>query len=433
MARETGFQLLRRRRFAPLFWTQAFGGFNDNLFKQAMALFVAYRAGGASGLDPASLTALAGATFVAPFIVLSAYAGSLADRMDKAVLARRLKLLEIGIMAVAAGALVSGSLAALFAVLFVLGCQAAVFGPVKYSLLPAHLQPDELVDGNALIEGATFMAILLGSILGGSLIGLDDGTTVVSVVMLVTAVLGFASSRLIPPAPPVLSTGGPAHGFGTLAVLREARANRTVWLSLLGISWFWAFGATLLSFVPALARDLLGGDEAVASCLLAVFSVGIAAGSLLCARHLQGEITPRPVPWAGLAMSGFLTLFAFATAALPASDGVGRLLLEVLASPGPWVVAGILFLLAVACGFYALPLFALMQHAAPADAKARTIGANNVVNSLFIVAGAGAMAVLSSGLGLSVPTLALVLAGLNLIAAALMLRGLSGRPTDRLD
>jgi acyl-[acyl-carrier-protein]-phospholipid O-acyltransferase/long-chain-fatty-acid--[acyl-carrier-protein] ligase len=416
-------QLLRTRRFAPLFWTQALGGFNDNLFKQAMALLVAYRAGSSSGLDPASLTALAGATFVAPFIFLSAFAGALADGMDKAVLARRLKLLEIGVMVLAAGALVSGHLVALFAVLFLLGCQAALFGPVKYALLPAHLAPEELVSGNALIESATFVAILLGSILGGSLIGWSGGAAIVALALLIFAGLGFAASRLIPPALP------PAHAMphrsGTLSVLQEARAQRTVWLSILGISWFWVVGATLLSFVPPLARDLLGGSEAVASFLLAVFSVGIAVGSLLCAKQLKGEITPRPVPFAALALSLLLCAFSAAAAALPPPATAGKPLLDVLVAPGALIVSAILFALATVAGFYAVPLFAILQHAAPEDAKARTIGANNIVNSLMIVAAAAVTASLSSGLGLSVPALALVLAALNLVAVAITFRLLS--------
>jgi acyl-[acyl-carrier-protein]-phospholipid O-acyltransferase/long-chain-fatty-acid--[acyl-carrier-protein] ligase len=420
------FELLRTRRFAPLFWTQALGGFNDNLFKQAMALMVAYHVGGASGLDPASLTAIAGATFVTPFIFLSGFAGSLADATDKASLARHLKVVEIAIMALAVVALVTGHLLGLFAVLFLLGCQAALFGPVKYSLLPAHLRSEELVAGNALVESATFMAILLGSILGGSLIGWDGGAMIVSAGLLAAAGLGYLASRFIPPAPPASGVNdAPPWRFGTLAVLREARGIRTVWLSILGISWFWVVGATLLSFVPPLARDLLGGNEAVASFLLAVFSVGIAVGSILCAKRLGGEITPRPVPFAALAISALLVLFALATAAIPRPEAAGQTLFEVLAAPGAIAVSLILFALAVSAGFYAVPLFALLQHSAPDDAKARTIGANNIVNSLMMVAGAAVMAVLSSGLGLSLGSLALVLAALNLVAAAIMVRLLS--------
>jgi acyl-[acyl-carrier-protein]-phospholipid O-acyltransferase/long-chain-fatty-acid--[acyl-carrier-protein] ligase len=419
MAGSAPLRLLRTRRFAPLFWTQALGAFNDNLFKQAMALLVAFRAGSESGLDPASLTAMAGASFMAPFIFLSAFAGSLADSLDKAMLARRLKLLEIVLMVGAAVALVGGHLIPLFAVLFLLGCQAALFGPVKYALLPAHLEPEELVSGNALVEGATFVAILLGSILGGSLIGSSSGTATLVVGLLGLAVLGYVASCLIPPAHPV--EPAPAR-VGTLGVLRDARANRTVWLSILGISWFWVVGATLLSFVPPLARDILGGNEAVASALLGIFSVGIAAGSLLCAKYLRGEITPRPVPLAALVLSVGLVLFAAATASLPPPAATGQSVAAVFTQPGALLLGASLFAIATVAGFYAVPLYAVMQHAAPENAKARTIGANNIVNALMMVAAAVVTAGLSSGLGLSVPALALVLAALNLVAGATMLR-----------
>ena len=425
MARKALFGLLNERRFAPLFWTQALGGFNDNLFKQAMALLVAYRLGSSSGLDPASLTAAAGATFVSPFIVLSALAGTLADTMDKAVLARRLKLLEIGLMLLAGLALLMGSLPGLFATLFLLGCQAALFGPVKYSLLPAHLPPEELVAGNALVEAATFVAILLGSILGGALVGWDTGVEVVAVLLVATSFAGYASSRFIPPAPPSPVAAAESSRPSTISVLRDARANRAAWLSILGISWFWVVGATLLSLVPPLARDGLGGGEGVASFLLGIFSIGIAIGSLLCAKRLGGRITPRPVPFAALAMSLLLVAFAIAVAALPAPAAAARPVLAVILEPGALAVSGTLLLLATAAGFYAVPLYALLQHAAPENAKARTIGANNVVNSLMLVAGAAVLSALSSGLALSIPALALVLATLNLVAVVVTVRLLS--------
>ena len=423
----TGFELIRERRFGALFATQALGAFNDNLFKQAMLLLLAFGLGQSGGptLDAASLTALAGATFVAPAIFLSAYAGMLADTMDKAFLARRLKIAEIVIMVCGSVALLTGNLYGLFAVLFLLGCQAALFGPVKYSLLPAHLKDHELVQGNALVEGATFLAILLGTILGGLIVGLPGGTAAISIAMMAMAGLGCAASWLIPPAPPMASASSPEHGHGTLGVVREARTHRTVWLSILGISWFWVVGATLLSFVTPLARQLLGGDEAVVSFLLGIFSIGIAVGSLLCAKRLKGEITPRPVPFAALAISILLVVFAAAVAALPAPETTNRLMLDVILSPGTLAVAAVLFGLAIASGFYAVPLYAILQHSAPEDAKARTIGANNIVNSLMMVASAIVVALLSSGLKLSVPTLALILAAFNLVAALVMVRLLS--------
>lgn len=419
--------LLRSRRFAPLFWTQACGAFNDNLFKQAMLLLIAFGAVSSrlDGLGTASLTAIAGATFVAPSIVLSAYAGYLADTMDKAVLARRLKIAEIVIMLLGAAAFWTQNAYGLFGVLLLLGIQAALFGPVKYSLLPSHLRDDELVQGNAYVEGATFLAILLGTILGGLIIGMMGGRQVMAVLVVAMAGLGAAAAWLIPPAPPAAGAASSREGAGTLAILREAKSRRPVWLSILGISWFWAVGATLMSFVTPLGKELLGGDQAVVSFLLGTFSVGIGAGSLLCARSLKGEITPRPVPFAALAMSALLVIFALAVAALPAPSAAGRLLGEVLGSPGALVVCATMFGLAVASGFYVVPLYAILQHEAPEGAKARMIGANNIVNSLMMVAAAIVLFLLSTHLGFSIPAMALVLAALNLVAAAIMLKLLS--------
>jgi acyl-[acyl-carrier-protein]-phospholipid O-acyltransferase / long-chain-fatty-acid--[acyl-carrier-protein] ligase len=427
MRPSTPLTLLRSARFAPLFWTQFLGGFNDNFFKQAMTLLVAYHIGARSGLDPDALAALAGATFVAPFILFSALAGRLADVMDKAVLARRLKVMEIGLMALAAIALVSQNLAGLFGVLFLLGLQATLFGPVKYSLLPTHLRDDELVLGNALIEGATFIAILVGSILGGSLIGVSDGIGYIAFGLVAIAGGGYLAARLIPPA----RSANPDQPVSlnlvadTIAMLREAHARRPLWLCILGISWFWTFGATLLALLLPLARDVLGGPESLVSFFLAVFSIGIAVGSLACSRTLRGEITAVPVPFAALAMSAMLLLFAALVATMPTPAGAHLGLFEALARPGTLTLASVLFALSASSGFYAVPLYSILQHDAPADMKARMIGANNVVNSVMIVAGAAVLTALSSGLGLSVAAIATLLALANIVAAFITLRLLS--------
>ncbi|MBM1172046.1 acyl-[ACP]--phospholipid O-acyltransferase [Microvirga arabica] len=419
--------LLRNRKFAPLFWTQFLGGFNDNLFKQAMNLLIVFRLAASGGADPAMLTALGGATFVAPFILLSGLAGRLADRFDKAMVARRLKLAELGLMILAAVALISGSMLFLFGVLFLLGCQAALFGPVKYSLLPAHLRDDELVTGNALVEGATFMAILIGSIAGGLLIGSAYGAPIVAGSVIAIGAIGYVTARLIPPAPPVAK--GPPLSWNlirdTRDLLVEAKAHRGLWLCILGISWFWVVGASVLALVTPLARDVLGGDEAVASALLAVFSVGIAVGSLACARYLNGEITARPVPFAGLAMTAVLLVLALVVAALPPAEATGLAASAVLTSPRALLLIGTLFALSVVSGFYAVPLYAILQHDAPEAAKARMIGANNVINSLMMVAGAVVLGILTSVLQTPPALVLLILAGLNLVAAIIAIHLLS--------
>ena len=416
--------LLGSRRFAPLFRTQAIAAFNANFFKQAMALLIAYRLATETGMDAATLTAAAGAVFVAPFILLSGLAGTLADSMDKAQLARRLMRVEILVMALSAAALVVANVPLLFLSLLLVGTVSAFFGPVKYALLPAHLDENELVDGNALLEGATFLAILLGSLMGGLALAYAWGIPVAAVVMVALSVVAWRTSTSIPAAPAVGTP--PKVSFSivsdTVALVRQARSIRPVWLSILGISWFWTFGATLLALVPPLARDLLGGDAMVASTFLAIFSIGIAVGSLLCARQLKGEISPHPVPFAALAMSGILVAFAVLAAALPAIPAGSRSLAEVVLAPGTILIAATMFSLSVACGFFAVPLYAILQHASPQRAKARMIGANNVMNSLMMVLGAVVMGVLSAGLGFPVPAIALTLAILNLVAAAITLR-----------
>ena len=239
--------------------------------------------------------------------------------MDKALLARRLKIMEIAFMALAAVALIGESLPGLFAVLFLLGLQATLFGPVKYSLLPAHLAEHELVLGNALVEGATFMAILIGSILGGSLVGVSGGLSTIAVGLVAlpaSAISPRATSRRRRPLIPISLSPSTSSPTRSRCSARRTR-YRPVWLCILGISWFWTFGATVLALVPALARDVLGGSESLASFFLAVFSVGIAVGSLACARRLRGEITPVPVPFAALAMSALLLVFAALWRACP--------------------------------------------------------------------------------------------------------------------
>ncbi len=419
--------LLGQRKFAPLFWTQFLGGFNDNVFKQAMNLLLVFRLA-ASGGDYRRCSRLWVARLSwRPSFCSPGSPGRMADRFDKALVARRLKLMELGLMVLAAFSLVSGSIPFLFGVLFLLGCQAALFGPVKYSLLPAHLREDELVAGNALVEGATFLAILIGSVVGGLLIGHDHGPRIVAGAIIAIGVLGYVAARQIPPAPPVVQGPPPSWNLvrDTRDLLQEARSRRGLWLCILGISWFWTVGASVLALMTPLTRDLLGGDEVVASAFLAVFSTGIAVGSLACARYLKGEITARPVPFAGLAMTAVLLAFAIVVATLPPVAPAGQSAWIVLSAPRALLLMGTLFMLSVASGFYALPLYAILQHDAPEAAKARMIGANNVVNSLMMVAGAVVLGILTSALKAPPALVLMILAGLNFIAAVIAIRLLS--------
>jgi len=421
------FSLMSTRRFWPLFWTQFLGAFNDNFYKQAMGLLLAYHIGAEAKMDASALLALAGATFVAPSIFISAFAGRMADTRDKAMLARWLKLWEIVLMVFAAAALIAASLPMLFGVLFLLGCQSSLFGPIKYGLLPDHLRDNELVRGNALIECATFVAILIGSLLGGALIGETYGLMSVSLGLILLAALGFVTARLIPPAPPAVPNQALSFNLfsDTIALIGEARHHKGVWQSILGVSWFWTIGATLFAVVPALAHDHMGGAEAVASFFLAVFSIGIGAGSLLCARMLKGEISAKPVPFAAAGISLLLLVFAGVLASLPLPNEFHQNFFDVLGTAKGVTVSLFLLGLSMLAGFFVVPLYAIIQHYSPEGQKARMIGANNVVNSLMTVGGAAVTAFLTTALHVSIPAIMTILALLNLIAVALIVRLLS--------
>ena len=295
--------LLQARRFLPLFVTQTLGALNDNLFKNAlgvMALFASAQYGN-------ELVAIGLGVFILPYVLFSSVAGELADRTEKARLIRATKLWEVGLMLVGAGGFLTGSLPLLMVVLFGLGIQATFFSPLKYGILPDHLAETELVAGNGLIEAGTFLGILAGTIAGSALVRLPHGPEAVAGLALLVALAGLAAAWRIPPAP----SAAPGLHIGwnipreTAALIRAARGNRDVWLSALGISWFWAVGAIVLSELPVAAKDVLGGDAALITFLLTVFSVGIGAGSIGCARLLHGDVSPRLVPLAALGISVF--------------------------------------------------------------------------------------------------------------------------------
>jgi acyl-[acyl-carrier-protein]-phospholipid O-acyltransferase/long-chain-fatty-acid--[acyl-carrier-protein] ligase len=407
--------LLLTRRLGPLCATQATGAFNDNLVKNAMIVLAVFKLG-AGG---AGLPALAGALFILPYALLSATAGQLADRFDKSRLIRANKACEVALMAAAGLAFLAASVPALLAVLFGLGVQAAMFGPLKYGILPDHLSGDELIAGNGVIEATTFVSILLGTVAGGGLALLDDGPAIVGALGLAASLTGLATACAIPPAP----AADPGLRIGrniareTWSILRQAAAVRPLWLSVMGLSWFWALGAALLAEFPAIARDTLGASGQVVTLLLTMFAIGTGAGSLLCARLLQGRVSARFVPLAAVG----ITLFTWDFAAAAAGAGTLPTVAAVLAAPQGWRMLADLGLLAACGGLYSVPLYAILQARAQPSRRARAIAANNVMNALLMVAGAGAVAAAAAA-GLS-PTQALQgFAIANLLAAAWAVR-----------
>jgi acyl-[acyl-carrier-protein]-phospholipid O-acyltransferase / long-chain-fatty-acid--[acyl-carrier-protein] ligase len=415
--------LLRSRMFWPLFVTQFLGAANDNLFKNALVILVVYRLGEGSGISPAVMVTLAAGIFILPFFLFSATAGQLADRYEKSRLIRIIKLAEVALMALAAAGFVGGHPWFLVAVLFGMGMHSTFFGPLKYAILPDHLERDDLVGGNALIEAGTFLAILIGTIAGGLVILTQHGEAWVSAAVLTVAVAGLAASTRIPPAPPAdaaLKVNWNVFAE-TAAIVRGAGRQRDVFLAILGISWFWLVGATYLSQFPAFAKDTLKADNHVVTLFLTLFSAGIGLGSLLCSRLLKGDISARHVPAAALALGVFTLDLAFAA---NSAGHPGELagVVEFLARPGSWRIVADVLLVAVAGGIYAVPLYAIMQARSEASQRARAIAANNVLNAAFMVAGAVVTALLLA-LGLPV-TGVFAVVGLANVAAALFLCGL---------
>jgi acyl-[acyl-carrier-protein]-phospholipid O-acyltransferase/long-chain-fatty-acid--[acyl-carrier-protein] ligase len=383
------FPLLSSRRFAPLFVTQFLGAFNDNLLKSALAIFVTYRLAAAGGTNAATLVMLAGGIFIAPFFLFSGASGTLADRVDKSAIARWVKIAEVAIMAVGAAGFAAGSVPLLLLALFGLGTHSTVFGPIKYALLPEHLHDDELVAGNALIEAGTFLAILFGTILGGSLMVIDNGAVVVGVLGVTVAIAGWLSARLIPPAPPAagVAVERPRLLHDSIAVVRYVGSRDDLFLPVLALSWFWLVGGTLVSGLPVFAKDVLFADEQVVTLMLALFAVGIAAGSLLAERLLRGDVSARYVPISGLLMATFAFDLFLSTTGRSPSESISTLRVFI-AQPANWRVLADLAALAVAGGLFTVPLYALLQHASEPAHRARVIAANNIVNSLFMTAAA---------------------------------------------
>lgn len=410
--------LLTTRRFLPLFISQSLGALNDNMFKNALVALVVFqlRDGGTA------LVALAGALFILPYVLLSATAGQLADRLDKSRLLQFTKLAEVVVMGFAAWALLVMNIPGLLVVLFALGVQAAFFSPLKFGLLPEHLAHDELVRGNALIEIGTFAAIIGGTIAGGALVTLAHGTAIVAGAGMLVALSGLIAAYNVPsgiPGAPGLRVGWNLFAE-TAALLRLAQANRPVWLSALGLSWFWTIGATFLTEFPELVEKDLGGDVLVLNLLLVSFAIGVAGGSVLAGRLLHGgDISARHVPFAALLLSVFTAGFA-TLASRPEAAGWHTAAAMLSSSTGLGALA---FLLAAAAcgGVFSVPLYAIIQDRSDPHRRASMIAANNVVNAGFIVLGSATAAVLAK-LGFKPVSILMIAAACNLVAALLICR-----------
>jgi 1-acyl-sn-glycerol-3-phosphate acyltransferase len=417
MASHNQYELLRQRRFAPFFWTQFLGAANDNIYKNALVIFVAYHAAAQAALDGNTLVNLAAGLFILPFVVLSATAGQVADKYEKSRLIRYIKLFEIAIMVIGAAGFFVPSLPLLFVALGLMGVHSSLFGPVKYAILPQHLGTDELIGGNGLVEMGTFVAILVGTIVGGVLVAIPGvGPVLAGVAAIAVAVAGWLVSRGIPETPavaPDLSLNWNPF-TETWRNLRFAYGTRVLWLAMLGISWFWFYGATFLTQFPNFAKHTLGGDEHVVTFLLALFSIGIGAGSLLCERLSGRKVEIGLVPFGSIGLTLFAIDLGLVTRDMHAQELAG--IATFLVQPGHWRVVADLLLIGLFGGFYIVPLYALIQERSAPAYRSRIIAANNILNALFMVASAG-LAILLLGQGLSIPMLFLTTGLLNAVIA----------------
>jgi 1-acyl-sn-glycerol-3-phosphate acyltransferase len=417
------FDLLRQRRFAPLFWVQFLGAANDNVFKFAFTLLATYAAARWGEVDPQIAGFVIGGLFIAPFVLFSATSGQLADRLEKSWLIRRIKEAEVAIMLLAATGFVLQVPALLYLTVFLMGLHSTVFGPVKYSYLPQHLDAHEITGGNGLVEMGTFVAILAGTIGGGLLInGFGaHGAQATAVAVVALAATGRVVAQFVPlspPADPTLRINWNPF-TETFANLRIARRSAAVFNSILGISWLWFFGSIFLTSFTPFARANLGGDEGVVTFLLAVFSIGIGLGSLLTERLSGRKVEIGLVPLGSIGMTVFAVDLYFAGQGFaPMRNGS---LPEFLRHAGAWRIVADLGALSFFGGLYSVPLYALIQSRAEKSHVARIVAANNILNAVFMVAASLLAAALLSA-GFTIPQLFLVTAVLNAAVAVYIYR-----------
>lgn len=422
MAHENQFDLLRKRRFAPYFLTQFLSAFNDNVYKNALVALIAFSAINSGSTDDGVIINLSAGLFILPFFLFSAFCGQLADKYEKSMLIRRIKLAEIFIMAAGAAAFLLQSVPLLIAVLFLMGTQSAFFGPIKYGILPQHLKEHELVGGNGLVELGTFLAILVGTIAGTQLIAKAPGGTaaLVCIAILTVAVAGYVVSRKIPVAEPndpdLTVRFNPITE--TWKLVRDTAQDRVVFQSILAISWFWLLGATYLAQFPVYARDVLGGSVDVFTVLLATFSIGIAVGSILCERLSDGKVEIGLVPFGIFGMTLFGIFLVLSTPNAPLGNELSvTAFLFAEGSTSSWKIIACIFLLGMFGGFYIVPLYALIQKTCDKERLSRAFACNNILNAFFMVMSAVLALVLLS-FDVSIKGIFLIMALLNAVVAA---------------
>jgi len=414
--------LFKQKRFFPFLLTQFLGALNDNVFKNSLILLITYGAlinediKGNSSL----YTNAAAMLFILPFFLFSPIAGQISDKIEKSILIRRIKALEIIIMCLAVVAFYFESMLGLLAVLFLMGTQSSFFGPVKFSIIPQHLHKDELVSGNAQVEAGTFLAILLGTIVAGILLNTDSPTLYISMAVIVFSIAGYLSSRHIPAAPaaaPSLKINWNIFSqiIKTLSYTREIKS---VFYSIIAISWFWFLGAAYLTQIPEYSKTVLGGDNNVVIILLTLFSIGISIGSLLCKKISGGYLNT------GLVSVGFLGLSIFGIdlsfqSLPPIQDGL-RNISEFITTPNAIHILVDVGFIGIFGGLYIIPLYTIVQQRTSPSVISRVIAGNNIINAFFMVMSAVLGAVLL-GLGsYSIPDFFLIISIMNIVVSIII-------------
>ncbi|MBQ7196814.1 MAG: MFS transporter [Synergistaceae bacterium] len=422
MSNKNQFSLLLTRRFMPLFLTQFLGAFNDNFFKSALMMLITYRLGDAAGVDSRILVNAAAGVFIAPFFIFAAPASDLADRLDRSVLMRWVKFAEIVVMSGAALGFYVNNVWLLMAVLFLMGAQSAFFSPAKYSILPQHLNEDELIAGNGLIQMGTYLAILTGTIAGGLMILRENGIFWVGGLAVSIAAAGWLSSMLIPPTKPIDENRKISFNLvgRTLEMFRDVVPMKKVFGAMLAISWFWLVGATFLAQFPTYSRLILGTDESVATAFLAIFSCGIGLGSMACNAILKSEVTTKYVPAAAYGIAVASVLLWFVSDRPPVAPGTIEIgAVEFFSRPENFMITFCLFAIAFCGGLYIVPLYAVMQSKAPEEKVSGVIACSNITDSIFMAVAALGAGVLISW-GVSIPQIFLTMGPSTFIVGLLV-------------
>lgn len=415
MAQDSQFTLFRSKRFAPFFVTQCLGALNDNILRNGLVMLMTFSVlPDMNGRVDVLANVIAG-LFILPFVLFSAIAGQLADKFDKSLLIQRIKLLEIVLMLFAAWALASGFVIGLLALVFAMGLQSTLFGPIKYSVLPQLVNRDQLIGANGLIEGGTYLAIIVGLFVGGYVAGFgQSGVTVMSFVLLLIAALGYVASRFVPP----IAAGDPDITLRfnllkeTVRICHYAYQERSVFLSIMGLSWFWSFGLIALAQLPAFSKQVLNGTPQLANLLLVCFAVGIGVGSLVCEKLSRKHIELGLVPLGAIGLSIF-SMDVF----INYSGGVAAKPTDVpsfIAIASNWRLLADLTMIGISGGLFSVPLYAVMQDRSPVKIRSRIVAANNVINALFMITGA----IIASALlliGFTVPGIFAFLAIMNAV------------------